>query len=107
MKAMTAHLSGLGTARQQWAEAGIEVHLGRLTAANLHELGERLLLSRQELIERTREKIGRLKALADEWEQAGEDARDGERRADLKAAKLVLENDALRKRIAELEGKAA
>lgn len=96
-------LLGLGTARDQWREAGIELHLGRLSAQELHELGERLLsVSRDEREER-REHVRRLQRRLEDVEGQRSDAEDAALEADHKAAKLTLENTELRKRIEELE----
>ena len=56
---MTITTTYRGTAREQWALAGIDLALGRITAAELLALGERLL--RAEAIEANDDEIRRLR----------------------------------------------
>ena len=86
-------LTGVGTPQEQWAEAGVEVFLGRLTPQELHDLGTRLFREMSfEVEEANRER--------DRFERQLEEA---EEQAELEEEKADAEILRLRERIGELE----
>ncbi|HEY1188571.1 MAG TPA: hypothetical protein VGE74_13040 [Gemmata sp.] len=99
-------LIGIGTAREQWRDAGIEVYFGRIDAQELHELGERLFdedsrerFREDELRAQVRQAENEADGLRDDLEAAERDARHLERERD----QARKERDELRKQVAELE----
>lgn len=86
-----------GTAREQWAEAGIDAELGKITAVELHALGERLFRIFDEAEEQRREQRGLVSEVIERASDLGSDLLD--------ALHAVEGLEELKKRIAELEGR--
>lgn len=94
---MIVTASHTGTAREQWELARIDVALGRITAAELHELGSRLL---REMESVDSDEVERLKhevvGLEDDLREAHDDVDE--------ATKEIRE---LKQRVRELEASRA